>query len=588
MAFGLTAGQLRRRFDALQRISPRRLRAVFVVAGLATLFSCGTPPVNSSQPQQTSRSAAETANGGKSALIRYSDAPPATTSRTCLHTGSGADYPVGPGKKYPTLSRIPWSSLKRGDTVRIFWKETPYREKILISTKGTREQPIKICGVANAAGERPRISGENATTRKQLGDLDNYFSRDHDNFQGLGLIVLSGNYNEKPANIIIEGLHLQHARKEYSFTNSRGERKNYGNGAACIRLQAADNVIIRNNELESCGNGIFSMSQGYNEANMTRNILIEGNYLHNNGQPESDRQHSLYIQAIGATFQYNRFGANTAGSGGANLKDRSAGTVIRYNWFEGGTRMLDLVEVEDSAPWFIEKVYLEDLKGKTPDPARLADVRATEALYRKTHVYGNLFLNIGTNAGANVVHYGFDNDPQLARKGTLYFYNNTLVLRHDRKKRWRARVFDVSLYDERKGVPGEEVIEVFNNIIYLESETPGAEPSYLCIGRESGTINLGVNWITAGWNSEETLTACAPYETKPVFNGAGNLINTVNAKKPVDIRTLIPTNTPTIRNHNQPLPPAIAGTHPVKYQYVHHQNGKPRPFVNTMGALELP
>ncbi len=520
--------------------------------------------------------------------IHNDDTPSPGSPKPCIPSGKGTYYPVGPGQKHSSLSQIPWSSLKPGDTVRIFWRNTPYREKILISTRGTRQQPIRICGVAGSNGKRPTISGQNATTRPRLGNLDNYFSNDHDNFQGLGLIILSGNYDEKPANIIIDGLHLKRAHKEYSFTNTRGEKRNYRDGAACIRLQAADNVVIRNNEIEQCGNGIFTMSQEYNEASLTRNILIEGNYLHDNGQSGSGRQHNLYIQAIGAVYQYNRFGPNIPGSIGTNLKDRSAGTVIRYNWFEGGSRTVDLVEVEDSAPWFVEKAYLNSLEGSAPDPDRLADVRATEARYRKTYVYGNQFLNIGSEAGSNLIHYGYDNDPELARKGTLYSYNNTLMIRHDRDDQWRVRIFDVSLYNESKGTPGEETIEAFNNIIYLVSETPKATPSYLCIGRESGTINLGVNWITSSWNSADTFSECYPYDTKPVFNGAQNLVDTAKAAAPIDIKTLAPNDIPTIRNHSQPLPGAVNNSHPVKYQYVRHQTPELRPSTNNLGAVELP
>ena len=520
--------------------------------------------------------------------IYNDDMPPPGTSSSCAPSGHGTDYPVGPQQKYSSLLQVPWSSLGPGDTVRIFWRNEPYREKILISTRGSKQRPIRICGIAGANGERPIISGDRAATPPRLGNLDNYFSNDHNNFQGLGLIILSGNYNEKPANIIIDGLHLQYARTEYTFTNSQGEKKNYRDGAACIRLQAADNVVIRNNELDHCGNGIFTMSQEYNEASLTRNILIEGNYLHDNGQPDSYRQHNLYVQAIGAIYQYNRLGPNAPGSAGANLKDRSAGTVIRYNWFEGGTRSMDLVEVEDSAPWFIEQAYLDSLGGTTPDPARLADVKATEARYRKTYVYGNQILNIGSEAGSNLIHYGYDNDPELARKGTLYFYNNTLVLRDDRESEWRVRVFDVSLYDETKGVPGEEIIEAFNNIIYLVSETPQATPSYLCVGNESGTINLGANWISDHWNNTETFSECYPYETKPVFNGVKNLVNTVGAASPVNIKTLTPNDIPTIRNHAQPLPTTVSDNHPVKYQYVAHQTGEPRLSVDDLGAMELP
>ncbi len=506
-------------------------------------------------------------------------------ARPCVHEGSGTDYPVGPGQNYTDLSKIPWSSLGPGDTVRIHWRETPYREKLLISGRGTHEQPIRICGVPGENGKRPIISGQGAGTPSGLNHLENYFARDHDNFQGLGLIIISGNYSEKPANIVIEGLVLQHARDEYHFLNSRGEKRRYAKGAACIRIQAADNVIIRNNEIAHCGNGIFTMSQSYNEAALTRNLLIEGNYLHDNGQPESYLEHNLYIQAIGVTYQFNRLGPNTPGAEGVNLKDRSAGTVVRYNWFEGGTRVLDLVEVEDSAPWFIEQAYLESLEGMAPDPKRLAEVRATEKRYRKSYVYGNLIRHVGsTSPASNLIHYGYDNDPTLSRRGTLYFYNNTLVLLNDRNESWRLRLFDIYPYDE---TPGKERVEAFNNIVYVASETPGAAPSYLCFGRDSGDIHLGRNWVSPGWNDTDTISECYDHDTSPTISGTENLLETTGMESPVNLETLMPKENPAI-HEIQPLPAALLNTHPVKYQYVKDRKGAPRPTQNTLGAIELP
>ncbi|HFC53684.1 MAG TPA: hypothetical protein ENJ43_04555, partial [Gammaproteobacteria bacterium] len=319
------------------------------------------------------------------------DETPFRITRPCTHEGAGTDYAVGDGQKYADLSQIPWSSLGPGDTVRIHWRKTPYRYKILLSSSGSADQPVRICGVPGSGGERPILSGDAAVTPVNMGYPDNYFNRDSDNFQGLGLIIISGNYDTKPAHIVIEGLHLRDAGKDYHFTSSAGERKNYGDGAACIRIQAADHVIVRNNVIENCGNGIFTMSQGYNEASLTRDLLIEGNYLADNGQPGSYYQHGMYIQAIGATYQYNHFGPNKAGSQGAMLKERVAGSVIRYNWFDsGGTRIMDLVEVEDASGWYLEQSYREELGGSAPDPERLAKVRDAEARYRTTHVYGNL------------------------------------------------------------------------------------------------------------------------------------------------------------------------------------------------------
>jgi len=81
---------------------------------------------------------------------------------TCIHTGTGDDYPVGPGQKYPSISDVPWDKLGPGDTVRIHYRETPYREKIVIRTDGTEQNPIRVCGVAGPNGERPILDGDGA------------------------------------------------------------------------------------------------------------------------------------------------------------------------------------------------------------------------------------------------------------------------------------------------------------------------------------------------------------------------------------------------------------------------------------------
>src|SRR5207244_3168930 len=102
---------------------------------------------------------------------------------------------------------------------------------------------------------------------------------------------------------------------------------------------------------------------------------------------------------------YNHFGPLRAGSLGNNLKDRSAGTVIRYNWIEGGAHLLDLVEPEES------------YKIASQDPR-----------FQRTYVYGNVLIN-GPTDGNNLVHYGGDNGTvNEYRKGALYFYHNTVFI----------------------------------------------------------------------------------------------------------------------------------------------------------------
>src|SRR5205085_3761566 len=98
----------------------------------------------------------------------------------------------------------------------------------------------------------------------------------------------------------------------------------------------------------------------------------------------SDRQHNIYTECINVTFQYNHLGSPRAGSLGNTLKDRSAGTIIRYNWIETGGHLLDLVDPQDSAII------------TTLDPS-----------FHETYVYGNIFVD-GAGGATFLVHYGGD------------------------------------------------------------------------------------------------------------------------------------------------------------------------------------
>ncbi len=514
------------------------------------------------------------------APVLYSGAP------ECKHTGSGSDFAVGPNQPYQNITDVPWEKLRGGDTVRIFYREAPYYEKIVISTNGTAEEPIRICGVPGPDGQRPILDGQQGVNRP--ADAQAY--SDYEPMQGLAVILIwNRDYDLKVHNVTIEGLHIRNARSGFSYVRTDGREQEYETGAACIRVQAGDNIVIRDNELETCGSGIFTMSQEYNEASLTRNILIEGNYLHNNGEPGTGRSHGVYIQAIGATYQFNRFGPNNPDSHGVSLKERVAGSVIRYNWFDSGSsRVLDLVEVEDAAAWYIEQAYLDSLDGAEPDPERLEKVRQAEAAYRNTYVYGNFFRHIGSTTDAgNLIHYGYDNDPQLARRGVLYFFNNTLMMLNDREDSWRIRLFDVYLYDESAGTPAQETVEAFNNIFYLAPETPGQEPSYLCIGRESGLIKLGTNWISDGWQTELAQSECYPYETRPRIEGAENLRSRPAQPAPVDTATLDPLPASDALASPQKLPEALAA-HVPDLQYVPHLTARPRGPVTILGARQFP
>ncbi len=517
------------------------------------------------------------------------DDPPPYRLPPCEHVGSGRDYPVGPGQAYASLHDVPWDALGPGDTVRIFYREEPYREKIVIRTDGSVDQPIRVCGVPGPSGERPVLDGDGAVNDPD--DAAAYTT--YRPMEGLAMIMLyNPDYELKVHNVVIEGLHIRNAKNDFSYTRTDGSADNYEDGAACIRIQAADNVVIRGNELENCGNGIFTMSQGYNEAHLTRNLLIEGNDLHGHGQPGSYLEHGLYIQAIGVVYQYNRFGPNAPGSDGVTLKERVAGSTIRYNWFDSGSaRMLDLVEVEDAAPWYLVSEYLREL-GCTDvndcpglDPDRLAKVQEAEAAYRKTYVYGNFFRHVGSETAAgNIVHYGSDNDPALSHNGTLYFYNNTVLVLQDRSDLWRFRLF----YLGNRNAPSHslETVEVFNNIVYVAGET--GEPSYFCLDdTNQGTIHFGVNWFTNTWQDVAVQEECYYGDAAdgPTVTGVENLLDVAGAPLPLDLTTLDPVDTPLVRDRAQPLPDGLPA---VDHQYLRHLQAEERPDVRDLGARELP
>lgn len=362
----------------------------------------------------------------------------------------GTTYEVGPGRPFPSIGAVPWESLLPGDLVLIHWREAPYREKWVLCRQGAPGAPIVVRGLPGPAGQRPVIDGDGATTRLAL----DYWNEER------GVIKVGGASippDTMPRHLVIENLEVRGARPAYSFTSDAGSGSSYAANAAAIYVEKAEHLVIRNCELHDAGNGLFVASSG---ATVSRDLLIEGNEIHGNGNAGSAYEHNSYTAAIGITFQFNRYGPTAAGAQGNGLKDRSAGLVVRYNWIEGGNRQLDLVDAEDSS--LIET-----------DPA-----------YRTTHVYGNLLIEPEGAGNRQIVHYGGDSGSAAGyRKGRLHFYNNTVVsYRTD-----RTTLFRLSTGDERA--------DARNNIVY----TASAAGATLSLVDSSGVLDWSHNWARPGW-----------------------------------------------------------------------------------------
>lgn len=402
-----------------------------------------------------------TAGGSDNAGGRASDPVNVPAPIVCEHRGSGDAYEVGPNEAYENLGDVPWYALLPGDTVRIHYRTEPYREYFLFSASGDAEQPIRICGVPGPNGELPVLDGDGASTS------ENSRWPMYEPLQDLGLITVGANddneYGYRPEHIVIEGLELRGANVDNNHTRVSGESLAWDDGAAGIIIVPAADITVRGCVITDNGNGLFTLSKDEVEGTLVRDVLLEACHIYGNGMVDSDNKHNVYTQALGVTIQFNKFGRLRDGALGINVKDRSAGTVIRYNWIDGTVRPLDLVDAQEHTE------------------AATADER-----YRETFVYGNVIINVSGD-GRRVVHYGGDTlgFEQNFRKGTLYFFNNTMFVDLSLDESYETTLVNLDTNDE--------TLEFFNNVVWAPNTTT------IQVVREAGNLRLGVNWINSGW-----------------------------------------------------------------------------------------
>ena len=349
-------------------------------------------------------------------------------------------HEVGPGRQYAAVGEVPWESLGAGDTVRIHWRATPYHEKWVVCGQGTAAAPITVQGVAGPGGELPVISGENATTRLAL------------NFWNEVRAIVKVGGSSVPSNvatyIVIENLDIRTGRPGYFFTDDGGGAQEYASNCAAIFLESGENVTVRNCILRGCGNGLFA-------ASASKDVLIESCSIYGNGIEGSYYEHNSYTEAEGITFQYNHYGPLRADCGGNNLKDRSTGLVVRYNWIESGNRQLDLVDTD----------YFQ----AHPD-------------YGRTHVYGNILVEHEGDGNSQIVHFGGDSGDTTRYRGTLYFYNNTVV---------STRSGNTTLFRLSSNA---QACDCRDNVVYVT-----ASASRLAMLDSTGQLSLGANYFKPGW-----------------------------------------------------------------------------------------
>ncbi len=436
-----------------------------------------------------------------------------------------ATYEVGPGKTFANVGDVPWENMKAGDQVLIHWRQQPYQEKWVIAVEGTEQQPFVMRGVPNANGELPVIDGRNATTRSKI----NFWN------ESRGVIKIGGANSpavDVPAWIVLENLDIRSGRPPYQFTGRSGPA-NYSSNAASVYVENGRNITLRNCILRDSGNGLFV-------SHASRNVLVEGCWIYDNGIENSIYEHNAYTAALGMVYQFNYFGPLRVNCLGNNLKDRSAGTVVRHNWIESGNRQLDLVDAEDS----MELV--------------------NHPSYRKTFVYGNVLIEPDGAGNSQIVHYGGDSGNESAyRKGTLYFYNNTVI---------STRTGNTTLL---RLSTNDETSDCRNNVIYVT-----ASGNRLGLLDSSGILHIRNNWFKSGWRESHGGLAGTLYNEGGILTGenpgfvddASQDYHLAGHSACVDAGTsLHPDTTAAV------------------YQYLKHQTSRPRPSNGPLdiGAFEI-
>lgn len=337
---------------------------------------------------------------------------------------------------------------KPGDTIRVPWRQEPYRERLLIT------QSVTLEGVPSATGERPTIDGFNAY-------LDPGFKWFWDAFKDYALLMISRyTYGTRPSDVTVRGLHLRNAGATYT-DGATGQQRTPVAGAAGIYIYPALRATIEDCEIESCPNGLFAKSA---TGQVTEDLVVRNCHIHDNGTVGSDQHHNVYTESLHVLFDGCTLGPLRPGAKGNSLKDRSAGTTIRNCRLEltAPAHLLDLVEPQDGY-----------------------EVLSKDPQYGHDEVSNCTLIN-RAGGSASLVHYGGDCIPANYRPGTLAFNHNTVV---DYTTIYRTIVW--KLEDNRQTVQASDCV------LYSANSKRGTH-EWTLMGA-NGQLTLGRNWISPGW-----------------------------------------------------------------------------------------
>lgn len=487
-------------------------------------------------------------------------------------TGLGSSYDVGPGQPIAMLSGVPWKSLKPCDTVRIHYSATPYREIVQIGSRGATDKWIRVTGVVGPNGELPILEGSGATAPASL-------SFSNPVFEGLGMILVlpttAAPYGYKPGYLEISNLEIRGASIRTQFTNRAGLATPWAKFASGIYIERAEHVTIRNCNIHDNGNGLFQNSK-YAEAAQSRDLLVEGNFLHDNGNPGSAAEHNAYTEGVGTVYQYNFIGQQMSGALGEGIKDRSVGITVRYNHLEATQQLVMLVDPQSNYDY---EVLQRDAWG-----ALLIDA---------AYVYGNEMV-MKQPAGITPLPWDLsplvvgDHTNGVGRSGKVYFFNNTVVSIQN-KYYWGISTTPLFV-PFRTGVE----IQARNNVFLALAATPGGAARPFSMFAFYGEGDIASNWISKGWypsdpNPHQAGASSAWFGTPWTGIGMGLVFNNA-ANDPGYINTAAGdyhlAAGSSLIGAGAPLDAEIAKTGNLpSLEYVARNQWKPRSSIADLGAF---
>lgn len=310
-----------------------------------------------------------------------------------------ADLTVGPGKTYPRIEDAV-AKAKAGDSILVHPQadNKPY-EKVALYIPAPR---LTIKAVT-APGEHIPLSGK---------DFD---------YSGAGKTPRAIiQFNKGTDGCTFEGFELSGAHNESH------------NGAG-IRINQANDVVIRNCRIHNNDMGI--MSNGDGSPATAANQLIERCLIYSNGDPaEPGYNHNLYLGGTSVTLLGCEIHSSLTGH---NVKSRAHRTsVIACYVHDSANREFDLV----------------DGKGDTSAPE-------SDAI-----LAGNIIVKAKNCSGNRaVIHFGQDGGNE--HNGTLYLIHNTIVtpfispVAHLSAPKASAKLINNIVWDGGAGQNGQKLAE---------------------------------------------------------------------------------------------------------------------------------